>query len=741
MFNKIIKILIITMLLAGAVTPVSASIVDDTINWISGNLNQLTSYGSDLTIQSITADKPITNSANLATTNFLVSAVVNGGGQTIVDNVASSDFERECAKSGSNCAGIRTSYPLAISMSNFREQLIYPINNQAKFYQLSPAWYSAEWIQPIPLGQEFIPAAAWDFCKSGSTASYCFLAPIGRDSLFRWHYKALEVWNEEIGNYGIIGNPDVTWSGSVNVNVNGLTQTKTIGNSASLGHGSSDSTINNIASGVDFNSASGTYIGNIKWVGSLMTGTATPYQGSYKAIYSRYSPAWKVSPMIYWTEYITSYNSLTTMFNGWKTAEMFICGDASCSAITYYTTPHAQKVSTLMAQNSAITYTSGTSESLSQSTSGTVTNGFVTETTSRRIANPVLNMRIAAINLGVLIPVCTPVIASISSPVFASGSQGSISAVVNNNCDYASSFYATVTEPTGTFTIPNSAPINIGAKSSGTIQMVINHGAGALATSTTATMTVYDYNDASKYVQKTFTIGMTVPSVCTPGKWDVDSGSNTASRCKADGTGYDIVITCPTGVLEYNSATNMYSCNTGTDPGTQVLSIKVFTPLDVIASSAPILISTNGGSYVLQAETGTLNRNVVYGTYKVSTNNNSNPEWFAPEPKTVTISKTSGPQSVSLTFVTETVKPWDIALTTLMYLSFIVIVLFLAWRAGILASISGNPVLIALIILIIGTVVMFYIIIQAVTGLQQAIMSSPFGAIYNAVNWIFHLGG
>jgi len=494
---------------------------------------------SGFTVNSISSTTIISNDADLANANFLISITANGGGQSVVGTIGKTEFKKWLPS-------LDVQYPLQISMGGITETLKYNIRNDG-----TPIIRYAY--------TKVMRQDAWTGASCIGSHAYCIVVKDIKDYFGLGNDMVIVIDEVPVGVYGSFGNPTYAWSGKMTVTINNIPITQTIGSAESAGS-------------LDFKNSAGEQIVHAAWTGNLLTGQAVPNQNNFIPTYSYATPKWKVADKQYLTPYIAKRTEViaqlavvqTKIDNCYKypTTEDPYCAkprDDLLSAINVFNSNE----DILTSQDVVITDVSSTGGGeIIKTINGGLNDGTVVETTDRRIASPMLQLIVKADKLGVLIPVGKPEIVSIVSNTFSSGDSNGVAIVtVKNIGSGTGTFAATFTDSTGIFTsISNveSGKVTLAPGETGTIAVYIGHGAVAISKTNMATMKVYDYNKPSNYATKTFSISMTSPKACTPGTARVDG--KIVYTCNADGTGESITIDCTGKALDYNSG--KYSCIT-----------------------------------------------------------------------------------------------------------------------------------------------------------------------------------
>ncbi len=476
------------------------------------------------TVSSVDSVPIISNNKDLAKANFTLTLIANGGGQSVVGNFGNETFS-------DIISNLVIRHPLKIEIGNIKESVTYQILNQGQLYK-----YETHYIYP---------KSWWEGAKcDGST--YCF--PIHDDwSLNFGIDKILAINRIPIGMYGAFGNYDVSWNGKMTVTINGIPISKDIGSGESS------------AGSINFNSVTGEFVANAKWVGSLVTGQATPNQNLYLPTYTSKNELWQIAPKTYYDTYTKSLAETDITLNTWKVSGygyetdkkfILICKDLICSKVLNYINVHNENLKTLTNTNEKIGY-----ESVLSSTSTISTmkgqypiGGSVTDILDRKIGNPVIIMIIAAKSLQAYISTGIPKIESITSENFNSGDgKGAAYIKVKNIGEAQGTFAAYLTEESETFNGQSnveSAKITLEPQQSGTIKININYETNLQNITKTGIIIVYDVNypDEKTIATKEFTINMNSPLFCKPNDYRIFSDE--VYKCNDKGTEETKVLDC-----------------------------------------------------------------------------------------------------------------------------------------------------------------------------------------------------
>lgn len=148
-------------------------------------------------------------------------------------------------------------------------------------------------------------------------------------------------------------------------------------------------------------------------------------------------------------------------------------------------------------------------------------------------------------------------------------------------------------------------------------------------------------------------------------------------------------------------------------PAKQTVIVKTYTPEGAILSNAPIF--KNGQ----QVGSGTYEDNLPLGKYVFTTDNTTNPNYFAPTLQETTLTG-GAPINIALTF--STTPPEDVLdLTWLFWGALGLIVGYIALKAGFIAFLMKNPAYILLVIFMIFILYMIYQILLMIYGIGETV--------------------
>lgn len=357
------------------------------------------------TVTSISASNYISNNETLQKANVTISLILDDGGQSISGLINPSDFE---------LSNVKVQQPVKIEISKITETLNYAILNQGAIWKYISIYHDAP--------------GFWEGAKCDPAPSFCYQIDNGRIGIGVDRY--LVVTRIPAGSYGALQNPNLAWIGTIAVTINGTQYKQNIG-SGEAARGAIQ--FNNIPM-------------NVQWVGSLVTGQATPNPNLYTPSHRLDASRWNTAPRTFYEVYLKSLTELDTSLNllagqdkqnigaSW---DKLVCTDILCSSVINLLTIHNANVEALLSQNVKIDYSSVTAKSSSAGY-----DGHIYDVIDRKISNPMLVIRMKATLLNIILSVGKPKIDKIECPDFATG----------DNDGYARVFVQNVGDATGTFT-------------------------------------------------------------------------------------------------------------------------------------------------------------------------------------------------------------------------------------------------------------------------------------------------
>lgn len=453
---------------------------------------------------------------------FIITMVLNDGGQTIEGYINGSDFD---------IPGIKVNSKIKLEVSKITESLTYAVLNQGTIWMYDVRYYDAN---------DFYTGAV---CPE--SPAYCFI--IGVPGRIGFGANRIIVINRvPVGSYGGLQNPDLSWIGIITLTIDGKQYKQ------------------NIGSGEAARGAVQFPIANVQWVGSLVTGQAVPNQNLYTATHKLDMPRWNIAPKTKYEKYIKSLTETDTILNIWSeqekkyspyldrtTKEELVCRDILCSAVVNLATLHNANVGTLLNKNIRIDYGAVTADS---SVSGY--DGNIYDVINRRISNPELILRIKANTLKISYYIGKPQIDRIDAPAFASG----------DNNGYAKIYVTNVGNATGTFVAringsPESQKTTLSPKEQGYLTLFLTN-----LNSSLVNVEVYDINSGESD-DKDFQITVTQAKTFIPNQTRVYN--DLVTKSDTSGMFEYKELDCSSGIFHFSDG--KYQCTTIQD--TKVLPV------------------------------------------------------------------------------------------------------------------------------------------------------------------------
>ncbi len=443
---------------------------------------------------------------------FLISIVLNDGGQTIEGYVNGSDFD---------IPGLTVNSKIKLEVSRIFESLTYAVLNQGTLWKYDVRYYDAN---------DFYTGAV---CPG--VPAYCFIIDVPGRIGFSAD-RIIVINRIPAGSYGGLQNPDLSWIGTMTLTIDEKQYKQ------------------NIGSGEAARGVIQFPIANVQWVGSLVTGQATPNQNLYTATHRLDTTRWNIAPKTEYEKYIKSLTETDTILNVWdeqqkkykawqqETYEEMICQDVLCSNVANMATLHNANVETILSQNVRIDYGAVTARS---SIAGY--DGNIYDVIDRRISNPELVLRIKASVFKISYSTGKPKIDRIDAPIFASG----------DNTGYVKIYVTNVGNASGTFAArvnnsPESQKTTLSPEEQGYLTLFLSN-----LNSSIENVEVYDIN-SGETDNKDFQITVTQVKTFISNETRVYNDLVT----KSDETGmYEYKeLDCSSGIFHFSDG--KYQCTT-----------------------------------------------------------------------------------------------------------------------------------------------------------------------------------
>lgn len=467
------------------------------------------------TVTSITTEPNIiTESTNLQNARWLVTMVLDGGGESVVGTITSSQTER--------LSDYESKYPLDIKVTAIDETFIYPIKNTGQgVYK-----YTTEVVGP------------------NDCVNAVYVIQLKRDWLGIWkqHVNDICIYKEQDGVVGNIDNPVNRLTSTWELTADGYTTTETIDTRGEYN--------------INFKDRNNQWIASAEWTGNLVTGDTPPDGGFYVATYATgdewgtIKNNWKISHRSEYTNYLNEETSAETRFKQFRDfPDTFECDskEACVSIIQSECELVNKKGNILLGGADASIGIAQTVVDANDINAGKVT----IEMRDRTVMYQTIRMLIRADWLGIRIPVGQPEILSVNCPEFASGDATGLCDINVKNVGAGSGvFYATF-QDCGIFeqAYPSNK-VTFDAGEIDNLRVFISHGTATQETHSVCTVKVIDAKDADRFDTATAMIHMTEPKTCVPNAFRI-SGS-CIYQCNEAGTGELEPMCCVSGEVLRN---------------------------------------------------------------------------------------------------------------------------------------------------------------------------------------------
>jgi len=440
--------------------------------------------------------------------SFLISLILNDGGQTISGYINGSEFD---------IPGIKINSSIKFEVSKVIEKLNYAVLNQGTLWWYLIIYYDASGFYDGAVCPD-VPAV------------YCFVIDVPGRIGFGYD-RVIAINRVPIGSYGGLQNPELSWIGTMALTIDGKQYKQNIG-SGEAARGS-----------IQFP------IGNVQWLGSLVTGQAIPNQNLYVATHGIDAPRWSISPKADYERYVKSLTEVDTVLNVWdeqqnkyrawqrETYEEMICQDVLCSSVFNVVTMHNANAERLLTKNVMIDYGSVTAKS---SLAGY--DGNIYDVIDRKIANPMVILKVKASALDIMTLSGKPLIKDISVSPFSSGdSNGYVKLMVQNIGDAQGTFTARIN---GSF---ESNKITLQKDEIGTLVLFLKDNLNA-SEIRKENIEVYDIA-SGETDSREFIVNVTQPKTFIPN--DLRAYNDVITKSNDEGTVEYKLLDCSSGIFHY----------------------------------------------------------------------------------------------------------------------------------------------------------------------------------------------
>lgn len=477
--------------------------------------NTFSIYESGFTVTSVsTSPNFITPSTDLNSANFLVTTVLDGGGQSIVGYLSPSEMKQE--------SGYETEYPLSISINAVDEIVDYPIINDPTTklfkYEIAALETSIFNTNPAcPTRDGSVIKQLW-FPKLTGGMKYC-------------------IYEKDVGNIGYLNSPTTTFNSKITLTAHGKTLSQNIN--------SFDST------SVIFRDESNALLATARWTGNLVTGNLPPsahlYTTTYRTDLGDINARWRVTEASKLTSYLDTRSQLEPTLNTMVSYGACVSGDfVGCQT---------KLESIINNMNLKLnTLSTGAEVGIGDDPNTYLNKNSLSGSTlrvsfDRRFGNPEIVFSINAAWLGVKFGVGEPKIISANCPTFSSGDNIGVCDITIKNIGTAEGTFRASFIPASGSDIRQQyvvTPVTLDPDTTTSVQVYLSHGT-SVEESTIGTIKVADIADPARFDTMPVGISMTQPKSCVP--YFEEARGQSIYKCNPQGTGWDLVKTCPTGTV------------------------------------------------------------------------------------------------------------------------------------------------------------------------------------------------
>lgn len=561
------------------------------------------------TVTSVSLSNILHPGQSASQTQWLITVVLNGGGQGLVGNLGNSTV---------NYQGFTSLYPLQISGSTNPEKASYQIYNTAP----TPIYKFSALAENGTLGLIF------GQIDSHTNAPFCPLSYAG-GTLFGEKDVNIEnllsgavptisrtcIYQQIVGyEAGIGSTPNIQSSSTLYLTANGKTE----------------------ALNISYNQQSATSTDGLvqaNWVGSLVTGNAAPSANIYVAINNPKQNQWNVQTESTYNTYVSSYSTAQSQLSSTAMISLQALPQPCSSLEQNLTSQSPVQISQCMLNNFVMPkFATDNQESETLlSTSVKIGNNqaqfsqnngqssFVTTLNNTFVNNQQIVLRINGSFIGVVVPEGTPKIISASASPFNSGNNGTIVVSVENIGTAQGTFYTSLTSCAGITTASsNKYSVNPGQSQQIYIQIYTSNATQVINEMCNVTVTDYNgggssstlVNVRSKPANECQPGVSTVegdyicPCINTNGVYTTGTGSQ-CTNCQYGVIQNNGVYTCA-NAPQHNRITNSSSTaalpqlnNQSVSEGTKIVKAVVCGNKNIItAGIASVVASTGIGAFI-----------------------------------------------------------------------------------------------------------------------------------------------
>ncbi len=470
---------------------------------------QQSGYASGFTVTSISSTQVISENTNLNNVFFLINAVANGGGQSIVGTITPEQTEQ--------LSGYKTDFPLKLTISTVDEVVDANIENLGDpIYKYTYLIRNRESIWTAPV------------CPSNTE----YDIPIYSNWLVIKKLERRVCINKlQVGTLGRIQQQNVKWNADLTLSAGGESHTESISNG------------NEYGDSVQFYDG-GQLRATVQWTGSLVTGDGLPEVADLKPVFwAEGVSEWRIVHDNTKDQYDGILASTRADLNNYVNNRGYECDSLeSCTNIFVNTLNELNHYVDRQMKTENVQIQSG-----SIANKDSLNSGKVRYELDRRITNPSLAIKVVADWVGVLIESSEPAISRVACPTFKSGEIGVIEtrvenvgggtgtfAIVISGCDPIKQRYSTSTDR---FTLSADEAI--------TYDVQLSTGNANEELVKQCQIRVYDVNDPSSDDTTSVSCKMERARACDPGDPFMDG--KCIKQCK-DGTRIETIKCCDYGV-------------------------------------------------------------------------------------------------------------------------------------------------------------------------------------------------